>query len=390
MISKIGISTGGGDCPGLNAVIRAVVRAAQLNYRWDVIGIEDGFDGLIYARNLKPLTVADIRGILHRGGTILGTTNRGNPFEVVTYENGKKVVKDLTPLILDNIDVLGLDAIVCIGGDGTLSIARDLFRLGVPVVGVPKTIDNDLSATDLTFGFSTAVNTATEALDRLHSTAESHHRAMVVEVMGRDAGWIALESGIAGGADGILIPEIPFDIGKICHMVKRRQITGSRFSIIVVAEGAVPLGGKQVIQAEATGGYNHIRLGGMGHYVGRLIQEKTGIETRVTVLGHLQRGGSPNAFDRILATQFGASAVELVAQEKFGHMVCLKGRQIESVEIEKAVGKLKLVDPDGQKVHIAEQVGIELGRPDNAEEEKVAEKGPARRARGKAEKPEEE
>ena len=362
MVRKIGISTGGGDCPGLNAVIRAVVRAARLHYRWDVIAIEDGFDGLIFARNLKLLTLKDITGILHRGGTILGTTNRGNPFKHITIEDGKEVIKDLTPKILENIEILGLDAIISIGGDGTLAIARDLYNLGVPIVGVPKTIDNDLSATDLTFGFTTAVNTATEALDMLHTTAESHHRVMVVEVMGRDAGWIALESGIAGGADVILIPEIPFDIEKVVHKVKRRQISGSRFSLVVVAEGALPMDGEKSIIAEASEAYQSVRLGGIGYQLGHVIQEKSGIETRVVVLGHLQRGGSPNAFDRILATRFGAAAAGLVHEGKFGHMVCLRGRRIESVPIEAAIGQPKRVNPDGQVVLTAEMMGIEFGR----------------------------
>lgn len=365
MIKKIGISTGGGDCPGLNAVIRAVVRAARLHYQWDVIGIEDGFDGLIYARDLKPMTVETVSGILHVGGTILGTTNRGNPFEHVTYENGKKVIRDLTPQILENIKILGLDAIITIGGDGTLAIARDLFKLGVPVVGVPKTIDNDLSATDLTFGFATAVETATEALDRLHTTAESHHRVMVVEVMGRDTGWIALEAGLAGGADVILIPEVPFDIDKVCRKVRQRYILGRRFSIVVVAEGSKPFGGERVIQAMATEEYQNVRLGGVAYQVAQVIQEKTEIETRVVVLGHLQRGGSPIAFDRVLATRFGAAAVDLVAEKKFGYMVCLRGRQLDAVMIDDAVKLLKKVDPQGQLIHTAEQMGVEFGRSDS-------------------------
>lgn len=364
MIRKIGISTGGGDCPGLNAVIRAVVRAARLHYQWDVIGIEDGFDGLIYSRNLKPLTLESVSGILHRGGTILGTTNRGNPFEHVDYENGKKVIRDLTPRILDNISILGLDAIVTIGGDGTLSIARDLHKLGVPVVGVPKTIDNDLSATDLTFGFATAVETATEALDKLHTTAESHHRVMVVEVMGRDAGWIAMEAGIAGGADVILIPEIPFDIDKVSRKIKQRYILGKRFSIVVVAEGASPAGGGQVILTKPTEDYQNVRLGGIGYQVAQVLQEKTQIESRVVVLGHLQRGGSPIAYDRVLATRFGATAADLVHEGKFGYMVCLRGREIQNVLIDEAVRNLKKVDAKGQEVRTAEHMGIEFGRSD--------------------------
>lgn len=377
MIRKIGISTGGGDCPGLNAVIRAVVRSAKLRYRWDVIGIEDGFDGLIYARNLTPLTLDNVSGILHRGGTILGTTNRGNPFQHVDYEDGKKVIRDLTPRIIENIKVLGLDAIITIGGDGTLSIARDLYKLGVPMVGVPKTIDNDLSATDLTFGFTTAVETATEALDKLHTTAESHHRVMVVELMGRDAGWIALEAGIAGGADVILIPEIPFDPDKVSRKVKQRYIMGRRFSIVVVAEGAHPHGERQVIQAQATEEYQNVRLGGIAYQVAEYIKSSAEVDTRVVVLGHLQRGGSPNAFDRVLATRFGAAAVDLVAQGKFGHMVCLHGRNIDAVRIEDAVKQLKRVDPDSQLVRTAEAMGVEFGRADDSEDKPKERKTPA-------------
>jgi len=335
-----------------------------LHYQWDVVGIEDGFDGLIYARNLKYITVDQVHGILPRGGTILGTTNRGNPFKHPVVENGVTVIKDMTPQIVENIRVLGLDAIVCIGGDGTLSIARDLFKLGVPVVGVPKTIDNDLSATDLTFGFTTAVDTATEALDKLQTTAESHHRVMVVEVMGRDAGWIALESGMAGAADVILIPEIPFDITKVCNKVRQRQLTGRRFSMVVIAEGAAPIAGDRVIQAEASTTYQNVRLGGIGYMVAKQIEERTSIETRVVVLGHLQRGGSPNAFDRNLATRYGVAAVNLIAREKFGYMVCLRGRQISEVTIDEAVGKLKKVDPNGEMVRAIELLGVELGRPD--------------------------
>jgi len=364
VIRKIGISTGGGDCAGLNAVIRAVVRTARLHYQWDVVGIEDGFDGLIYARNLKYLTVDDVSGILQRGGTILGTTNRGNPFKHPVTENGVTVIKDMTPQIVENVKVLGLDAIVCIGGDGTLAISRDLFKAGIPVVGVPKTIDNDLSATDLTFGFTTAVDTATDALDKLQTTAESHHRVMVVEVMGRDAGWIALESGLAGAADVILIPEIPYDIQKVSNKIRQRQLTGRRFSMVVIAEGATPLAGDRTLLAEASLNYQNVRLGGIGATVAKQIEEKTGIETRIVVLGHLQRGGSPNAFDRNLATRYGVAAVNLIAREKFGYMVCLRGREIGEVSIEEACGKLKRVDPDGEMVHAAELLGIEFGRPD--------------------------
>lgn len=368
MIKKIGISTGGGDCPGLNAVIRAVVRSARLHYQWDVIGIEDGFDGLIYARNLKQLNLDSVSGILHRGGTILGTTNRGNSFKQVKEVDGKKVIFDASAKVIDNIKTLGLDAIVAIGGDGTLTIANEFYKLGVPIVGVPKTIDNDLSATDLTFGFTTAVDTATEALDKLHTTAESHHRVMVMEVMGRDAGWIALESGLAGGADVILIPEIPYDIDLVCAKVKQRYILGRRFSVVVVAEGAFPVGGRKVIQAAARDNYQNVRLGGISYEVAAQIEEKTEIETRVVVLGHLQRGGSPNAYDRILATKFGAEAVELIAHEQFGRTVVLKGRRIESVPLEEAVREIKRVNPSEQGVSTAERMGIEFGRIEPGED----------------------
>ncbi len=362
MIRKIAISTGGGDAPGLNAVIRAVVRSAHDYYRWEVVGIEDGFDGLINAKRVRELTSKDVRGILPRGGTILGTTNRGNPFKHTIKKNGETVVEDMTPVLLENIQTLGLDAIVCIGGDGTLTIARDLFKLGVPVVGIPKTIDNDLSGTDRTFGYNTAITTATEALDKLHTTAESHHRVMVIEVMGRDAGWIALEAGIAGGADVVLIPEVPFSMEKVVRKIKQRDLTGSRFSIIVVAEGAKLESGEKVVIEKASDGYWADRLGGIGNWVAQEIKKRTDIDTRCTVLGHLQRGGSPTTIDRILGTQFGVAGVELVAEEKFGWMVCLKGNEISSVPIEEAVSKLKTVPPDGQLVKAAEMLGISLGR----------------------------
>ena len=362
MIRKIAISTGGGDAPGLNAVIRAVVRTARDYYRWDVVGIEDGFDGLINAKRVRELTTRDVKGILPRGGTILGTTNRGNPFKHIIKKDGETIVEDMTPVLLENIQTLGLDAVICIGGDGTLMIARDLCRLGVPVVGIPKTIDNDLSGTDRTFGFNTAVTTASEALDKLHTTAESHHRVMVIEVMGRDAGWIALEAGLAGGAHVILIPEIPFSMDKVIRKIKQRELMGSHFSIIVVAEGAKLENGEKVIIEKGSDGYWADRLGGIGNWVAQEIAKQADIETRCTVLGHLQRGGSPTSFDRILGTQFGVAGVELVAQEKFGWMVCLKGGEISSIPIKDAVGKLKTVPPDGQLVEAAEKLGISLGR----------------------------
>lgn len=295
------------------------------------------------------------------GGTILGTTNRGNPFEFVDTDGIKK---DLSSVVLDNIKKLSLDGLVVIGGDGSLSIANQLYKMGAPVVGVPKTIDNDLSVTDVTFGFDTAVNTAMDALDRLHSTAESHHRVIVLEVMGRYAGWIALHAGIAGGADVILIPEIPFDRGKVCDKMRSRFRGKSGFGIVVVAEGAKPLGGGVITQAPAEKGRLE-RLGGVGNRVGddiTMCLGPEGVDVRITVLGHIQRGGSPTAFDRILSTRFGHEAVELIAKGEFGKMVCLKGQDIVSVPIEDAVSRMKSVQPNGQMVRTAEAIGISFGR----------------------------
>jgi 6-phosphofructokinase 1 len=358
-IKKIGVLTGGGDCPGLNAVIRAVVKSASNLYGWEVIGIEDGFEGLIRNRT-RPLNQGNIKGILTMGGTILGTTNRGNPFEFVDVDGVKK---DLSSVVIENTKRLSIDGLVVIGGDGSLSIANQLYRMGVPVVGVPKTIDNDLSATDVTFGFDTAINTARDALDRLHSTAESHHRVLVLEVMGRYAGWIALHAGIAGGADVILIPEIPFDRGKVCEKVRSRFQGKTGFAIVVVAEGAKPLGGDVSTVAPAEKGRLE-RLGGIGNKVGSDIAMCLGgeVDVRVTVLGHIQRGGSPTAFDRILGTRFGYEAVELMARGEFGRMVALRGQDIQSVSLEDAVSRMKSVSPDGQMVKTAEALGISFGR----------------------------
>lgn len=356
-IKRIGVLTGGGDCPGLNAVIRAVVKSASNLYRWEIIGIEDGFEGLI-KDSTRPLTRQNIRGILPLGGTILGTTNRGNPFDFVDRDGVKK---DLSSVVLENIKRLSLDGIVVIGGDGSLSIANQLHKMGAPVVGVPKTIDNDLSATDVTFGFDTAVSTAMDALDKLHSTAESHHRVIVLEVMGRYAGWIALHAGIAGGADVILIPEIPFDKDKVCDSLRSRFHGKSGFGIVVVAEGAKPLGGQVSVQTPAEKGRLE-RLGGIGNKIGDEIASSMGVDVRVTVLGHIQRGGSPSAFDRILGTRFGDAAVELIAKGQFGKMVCLKGQDIQAVPLEDAVSRQKFVPPDGQLVKTAEGIGISFGR----------------------------
>ena len=331
-MKKIGILTGGGDCPGLNAVIRAVVRKS-LQYNWEIIGIKNGWKGLIEGE-MELLTDYSVSGILPKGGTIIGTS-RTNPFK--NHEDVKKVVY--------NIERFGIDAIVAIGGDDTLSVAMKLNEMNIHVVGVPKTIDNDLSGTDYTFGFDTAISIVTEAIDRLHTTAESHHRVMVLEVMGRHAGWIATVSGIAGGADEILIPEVPFDIEEVCKFLRERNDRGKKFSIVVVAEGAMPKEGANfTTQTDEKDEFGHVRLGGIGHVLAKEIEKRLNVETRVTVLGHVQRGGTPTAHDRILATRFGVAAVELIKNENYGKMVALQGDKIVPIELKEAVEKSKLVD----------------------------------------------
>jgi ATP-dependent phosphofructokinase / diphosphate-dependent phosphofructokinase len=361
MSKRIGILTGGGDCPGLNAVIRGVVKAAA-GRGWEVIGIEDGFDGFLHPEKCRTLCLDDVRGILPRGGTILGTTNRGNPFSFPIMREGKVEVVDVSDEVVSRIEKCGISGLVVVGGDGTLKIALELMRRGVPIVGVPKTIDNDLLETDVTFGYNTAVETATDALDKLHSTAESHHRVMVLEVMGRYAGWIALESGIAGGADVILIPEIPYDIEKVRDAIVERGRHGRRFSVIVAAEGAFPKGGNRVLLEPAGGKCVVERLGGVGETISRELGSFLEMDIRVTVLGHLQRGGTPSSFDRSLGSRFGVKAVELIDIGAFGQMACLKGRRITSVPIEDAIRSLNLVDPAGEMVRHAEELGIVLGR----------------------------
>jgi phosphofructokinase-like protein len=358
---RIGVLSGGGDAPGLNAVIRSVVKTAIFKYGWEVTGIVDGFEGLLTPTKTRQLTSWNTRGILFVGGTILGTTNRGNPFAHKTVVGGREIVEDMSPVVLSNIRELGLDVLVVIGGDGSLKIGSGIHKLGVPVIGVPKTIDNDLRATYVTFGFQTAVDTATEALDKLHTTAESHQRVIVLEVMGRYAGWIALEAGMAGSADVILIPEIPFDMEKVTARLLERKKAGSKSSIVVVAEGAKPLGGEMAVKECASDGYA-LRLGGMGEIVANEISRRTRFETRVTVLGHVQRGGSPCPFDRLLATRYGAAAVELIAQRKFGEMVSYQPPVITSVPLETAISSLKLVEPDSELVKIAEGMGVTFGR----------------------------
>ena len=329
---KVGILSGGGDAPGINAVIRAVVRKGFQHYRDEIVGIKDGWRGLLEGEFL-PLDLKSASGILPRGGSILGTS-RTNPFK---QESGARK-------ILENAKKNGIEAVVVIGGEDTLSVAYKMSEFGLKCIGVPKTIDNDLPGTDYTFGFNTAVAIATEALDRLHTTAEAHHRVMILEVMGRYTGWIALEAGLAGGADIILIPEKPFDINEICDYIRRRQERGRNFSIIVVAEGAKPKGGKEIVYSESIDEFGHIRLGGVGYYLGKEIEKCLSIETRVVVLGHLQRGGSPTAFDRILATRFGIAAIDLVHEGKFGYMVAIKGNKIVSVPLKDVAGKRKTVD----------------------------------------------
>lgn len=332
-MKRIGILTGGGDCPGLNPVIRAVVRKG-LQEGYEIVGILNGWAGLIDNETRK-LDLQSVSGILPKGGTILGTS-RTNPYK--QQGDVKKAV--------DNYKKLGLEALIAVGGEDTLGAANKLAKEGLNIVGVPKTIDNDLSETDYTFGFDSALNIAMEAIDRLHTTAESHHRVMVVEVMGRHAGWIAVFAGIAGGADIILIPEMPIDMDEVVSLLKKRKERGRLFSIIVVAEGANFKEGEMIKLKEKLDEFGHVRLGGIGQILADLIEKKTGFETRYTVLGHLQRGGSPTAFDRVLGTRFGVKAVELVMQKKFGHMASLQGNNIVSVPIEKAVGKLKTVDPE--------------------------------------------
>lgn len=362
MSRTIAILTGGGDCPGLNAVIRSVVRSATLQRNWRVIGIEDGFDGLVGEPRWRELTLDSVRGILPRGGTILGTSNRGNPLSYPVANDGHVRLVDLSDEVVGNFQSLGAEALIAVGGDGTLKIARALQEKGMPMVGVPKTIDNDLRGTDVTFGYNTAVNIVTEALDRLHSTAESHQRVMVLEVMGRDAGWIALESGLAGSADVILIPEIPFDMQSVCEAIHNRKERGSKFSIVVAAEGAFPADGQKIVQLSEDKNFGVERLGGIGAFVADKISELMQIETRVVVLGHVQRGGTPSPFDRVLGSRFGVKAVELIENGEFGKMVSLSGREVCSVDIVAAVDSLNRVEPDGDLVRSAEAIGIMLGR----------------------------
>jgi len=363
---RIALLTGGGDAPGLNAVIRAVVKSAT-GRGWEVMGVRDGFEGFFHRDGFVPLAADDVRGILQTGGTILGTSNRGDPFSYPQDGDyaGQVVRVDRSSEVLKRLDSLSLDALVVIGGDGSLSIAHRLGKLGVPVVGVPKTIDNDVSGTDVTFGFTTACETAMEAIDRLHSTAASHQRVMVIEVMGRDAGWIALNAGAAGGGDVILIPEIPYDLDAIGRKLARREARGARFSLVVVSEGAREAGGEKVTRvaaSESRTGWE--RLGGIGAAVAGQIESRYGVECRVTVLGHVQRGGAPSMRDRMLGTRFGVAAVDLIEQDRTGEMVALQGTRITSVPLDDVVGTPHLVDPEGQQVRALESIGVSFGRPE--------------------------
>lgn len=353
-MEKIGVLTGGGDCPGLNAVIRAVVKASW-RYGYRVVGFLDGYKGLVEDR-WRDLDPAAVSGLLPRGGTILGTTNRDDPFHFHTPAG----IRDASDQALATIARHNLTALVVIGGDGSLHIGQELYAKGAPVIGVPKTIDNDLNATDVTFGFTTALSTAVDAIDKLHTTAESHHRLMLLEVMGRYAGWIALMAGVGGGADVILLPEVPFDLDKVCAALKARYDAGKQFSIVVVAEGARPIGGEYTVQDPHPGGVLP-RLGGVSYKVAQVLEQRLGWETRVTVLGHLQRGGTPTAYDRVLATRFGVFAVDMARQGLVGHMAALRGTKLVAVPLAEAVRQMRTVDLAGDLVNTARALGICLG-----------------------------
>lgn len=359
--TRIGILTGGGDCPGLNAVIRAVTKTAIIEYGWEVIGFEDGFEGLINNQWQK-LDYESVSGILALGGTILGTSNKANPFGyIMKDEAGNWIKKDLSEQCMTNYRNLGLSALVAVGGDGTLTMTNSFAERGLNMVGVPKTIDNDISGTDQTFGFETAVEIITDAVDKIHTTAMSHKRAMVIEVMGRNSGWLALYGGVAGGGDIILLPELPYSIDKVCEKVLDRSQRGKKFTIIVVAEGAKEIGGSQIVDRVVEDSPDPVRLGGIGRMVGKQIEERTGIETRVTVLGHLQRGGGPTAFDRILCTQMGKKAVDMIANQQFGQVVVLRNGKLETAPVGGSANKQRLVTSDHPVIAAARAVGTSFG-----------------------------
>lgn len=359
---RLGVLTGGGDCPGLNAVLRAVVRRGVLELGYEFVGIQNGYDGLILPDLTMPLGLAEVRGILPKGGTILGTSNKADPFNYVTKVGGKVVTQDMSEVVLKRIKALKLDGLICIGGDGTLTMAHKLAARGVKIVACPKTIDNDLSGTDQTFGFDTAVNVISEAIDRLHTTAEAHQRVMVVEIMGRNAGFLTLEGGIAGGADFILIPELAYDVEKIVAHLLEIYETRKKFAIVAISEGAFPKGGVQAVaqQADEIPGRGVVRLGGSGKVLADLLAPHLEAEIRVTVLGHLQRGGSPSPMDRVLATMYGAMVLDLVRDGKWDHMVCLRDGKLGFSPLAES-RKERQVDPLGDKVRLAKSIGISFG-----------------------------
>jgi len=360
-MKNIGILTGGGDCPGLNAVIRATYKTLKDNCECRIIGIRDGYDGLIF-NNCEEITPAMARGILAKGGTILGTSNKGNPMQYpVEREDGSIEFVDYSDKIMETYNSQKLDGIITIGGEGSLFIADTLSKRGIKYVGVPKTIDNDIYGTDMTFGFNTAVQLATDAIDRIHSTAESHHRVMIVETMGRDAGWIALHSGIAGGGDIILIPEMPYSMDAIIRKLKDRYESGKNFSVMVVSEGAKPQGGKVFGKENVKNIYDRIKLGGLGMKLADEIEELTGFESRATILGYLQRGGTPTCYDRILATRYGCAAARAFLEGQFGHMVALEGTNIVLRNVSKTAGKKRVIELDNPLIKDAQSIGICLG-----------------------------
>jgi phosphofructokinase-like protein len=359
MRERIGILTGGGDCPGLNTVIRAVVKCASKR-GWDTIGFLDGFEGLLEPLRYRPLHYKEMDALLFVGGTVLGTSNKGRFAAKTGHGESHRIPQEILDQAKANFQQLGLRALVCVGGDGSLSIAQQLFEHGVPVVGVPKTIDNDLEATVITFGFDSAVACATDALDRLRTTAQSHDRVMVLEVMGRYTGWIAVTAGVSGGGDVILIPEIPFRLESVCAKVADREREGKHFTLVVVAEGAREQG-KDYVTAGSSEQNREARLGGVGAIVAAEIQKRTGKETRVCVLGHLQRGGAPTSFDRILCTRFGAQAVQLISEAKYGYMVALRPPDTAAVRLCEAIGRLRSVPPGGDIVQTARALGISFG-----------------------------
>ena len=357
---KIGVLTGGGDCPGLNAVIRAIVKTAINIYGYEIVGFKDGYEGLVYNK-FKKLGLDDVSGILDKGGTILGTTNSFDPFCMVVDHDGEKQERDMSNRMLDTIKMHQIECLIAIGGINTISIAHRLSQKGVNVIAVPKTIENDISGTDTSFGFITGVNTATEAIDKLHSTAESHHRVMILEVIGRRAGWVALESGIAGGADIILIPEIPYDINSISRSILKRKNSGKGFSIICVAESCKPIGSHLAKKSDKIEDEDRQKFNGVGSRIAKELEKLTSLEARVTVLGYLQRGGEPSPSDRLLTTRLGVEAVNLVAKGEYNRMAGIINQQLSPIDLSEVVGKVRFVPVDGELVKIARNMGVSFG-----------------------------